>query len=839
MLSICTSCRLCSHFDDPILSADFLQDFFVLLCTSDELADQVTEFRSASAQIFGKASLLDTLPHVMLLRFDVCCTPILSVTLQAPCSAVPEVHRVFQNASNAVRSCLLDASLSLEFCATTDPCFIGYKLVDRCNNSALCDLSGRLLTALNQLNPNFHIRPELADKVSYRLVLAQDFSPDQLPGLTELHDACFKKPLNDIHIGWSIRLYSRDPRLRSPDSEIYEMLTSVDGDCCSQILDLGSPSESMAVDSGSYQLPRPGDSPDGAVGPYVSMSSSMTPITSQLASATTRCNGFSVGGTYQQQQRHLNLQQQNCRSPSPNKRRNPSKSVFLTHQPGDRVLLLSSCSLPGRQGCPVGLNLDTGLTGIFVLQAGRRVPQYHTWALHGSIPIDSVFQFSTEKFTNGPRSKQPSGTCTGELGYDHEPVWVSCARSRQPSEHSTVSTPAIKSSSKDSNSPPPVVVPSRHCFAASATNSSNSVSSSNNLASSPSSFLESSISGDKDTRTPTYWVPSLLSTSNPFTFSPARPPSSLSDRSSGDWATTGQAVPCSPSISPTHGGAKTRFGYFRSLRTKPRQLFVMRHAERVDACFGRSWMTRCFDRKGIYHRVNLNLPPWLPPRADIMDYVWDSPVTQIGLFVAAETGRSLAEAGIQFTVCYSSPSLRCVQTACELLRAMGRTDLLIRIEPHLFEWFGWYNCVPRMMSPQDLRACGYQVDVNYEPLSSTKDFDPGETISNYYDRSGGLTKRLLAVHKSKDTCMLIVAHASSLDTCTHELVRRGFRTTISPEEFHHRTASVPYCALILAEEHRRWTLVDPPIPNVCSYTPNSDFDWKQLIGTTLCGFGIR
>ncbi|KAA0190315.1 Ubiquitin-associated and SH3 domain-containing protein B [Fasciolopsis buskii] len=321
-----------------------------------------------------------------------------------------------------------------------------------------------------------------------------------------------------------------------------------------------------------------------------------------------------------------------------------------------------------------------------------------------------------------------------------------------------------------------------------------------------------------------------------------RPPTSLSDPSNCDMAISGSIVQPRQN-SPNLSSPKSRVSvYFRPTNgpARGRQLFVMRHAERVDICFGRGWVTRYFDKKGVYRRSNLNLPAWLPPRADYLDYVLDSPITQVGLFVSAETGRALAEAGVQFTVCYSSPSLRCVQTACELLRAMGRPELLVRIEPHLFEWFGWYgNCAPRMMSPHDLRACGYQVDVTYRPLSSSADFDPEETISNYYERTGGLTKRILSQHKSKDVCILIVAHASSLDTCTHHLVHHGFRNCISSAEFHHRTSGVPYCGLVVAQENRRWSLVNPPIPNVCSYSPNPDFDWRQLLSPTLCGFPIK
>lgn len=109
---------------------------------------------------------------------------------------------------------------------------------------------------------------------------------------------------------------------------------------------------------------------------------------------------------------------------------------------------------------------------------------------------------------------------------------------------------------------------------------------------------------------------------------------------------------------------------------------------------------------GVYRRSNLNLPAWLPPRADYLDYVLDSPITQVGLFVSAETGRALAEAGVQFTVCYSSPSLRCVQTACELLRAMGRVCELYHFMSNTRIAFG-------------LDSRWFRQSVEYAPKSNT------------------------------------------------------------------------------------------------------------------------
>lgn len=53
---------------------------------------------------------------------------------------------------------------------------------------------------------------------------------------------------------------------------------------------------------------------------------------------------------------------------------------------------------------------------------------------------------------------------------------------------------------------------------------------------------------------------------------------------SGIWGSIGNGSGASSSITERSGGQ--------------RRLFVMRHAERMDLCFGRAWTTRCIDRKG-------------------------------------------------------------------------------------------------------------------------------------------------------------------------------------------------------------------------------------------------
>ncbi|VDP99474.1 unnamed protein product [Trichobilharzia regenti] len=59
----------------------------------------------------------------------------------------------------------------------------------------------------------------------------------------------------------------------------------------------------------------------------------------------------------------------------------------LSHYAGDYILLVDSMCLKERLGCPYGINLSTGESGLFNLSAGRRIPQSQTWTLHCSVPV--------------------------------------------------------------------------------------------------------------------------------------------------------------------------------------------------------------------------------------------------------------------------------------------------------------------------------------------------------------------------------------------------------------------------------------------------------------------
>ena len=63
-------------------------------------------------------------------------------------------------------------------------------------------------------------------------------------------------------------------------------------------------------------------------------------------------------------------------------------------------------------------------------------------------------------------------------------------------------------------------------------------------------------------------------------------------------------------------------------------------------------------------------------------------IAEMGAIHAQMVGRCLRTAGNVPLVVYSSPALRCIQTAAGVIRGASG-DARIRIEPALFEWMGW------------------------------------------------------------------------------------------------------------------------------------------------------
>nr|XP_029708278.1 protein UBASH3A homolog isoform X2 [Aedes albopictus] len=257
-----------------------------------------------------------------------------------------------------------------------------------------------------------------------------------------------------------------------------------------------------------------------------------------------------------------------------------------------------------------------------------------------------------------------------------------------------------------------------------------------------------------------------------------------------------------------------------------RRIYVLRHGERIDFTFG-TWIPYCFDQTGNYIRKDLNMPKSLPQRISAQ-WKRDSPLTNMGLYQARLTGEGMKDAGVRIDHVYSSPSFRCIQTTTSILEGLGLKDSHpIHVEPGLFEWLAWYQeGLPEWMSKEELVAADYNIVLDYEPLTKEDDLKARlqEGLEEFYHRNSSVTEHLI---NNTSGNILIVGHATTLDTCTRHIVGEKLRST---NDMSRIMQKVPYCSMAVIESEDGlgdWRLVEPPCDPV-THTNNNRFDWKIL-----------
>ena len=290
-----------------------------------------------------------------------------------------------------------------------------------------------------------------------------------------------------------------------------------------------------------------------------------------------------------------------------------------------------------------------------------------------------------------------------------------------------------------------------------------------------------------------------------------------------------------------------------------RQIFIVRHGERVDLAFG-TWIPYSFDDNQGYHRKDLNMPQTVPKRIGGPEaFARDCPLTRIGCIEAQLTGEAMRETGVKISHVYVSPSLRCIETAHHVLKGLGSTNLKLHIEPGLFEWLAWYqDGMPDWMTVKDLVAAGYNVDENYEPYISMDELrdtqaelQQPESVDQFYTRNFFVTRCILQATEEAGGNLLFVAHACTLDTCSRQVTGHDPRTV---QQMLNITRKVGYCGVaVLQEEENKdvlkvsseslnsrrfhhnstrkkkvWKLKEPPFPPL-TYGGRPVFEWKTLL----------
>ncbi|XP_065322549.1 uncharacterized protein LOC135929767 [Gordionus sp. m RMFG-2023] len=184
---------------------------------------------------------------------------------------------------------------------------------------------------------------------------------------------------------------------------------------------------------------------------------------------------------------------------------------------------------------------------------------------------------------------------------------------------------------------------------------------------------------------------------------------------------------------------------------------------------------------------------------------------------------------------YCSPSLRCVQTVHYILKGLGLDEALkIRIEPGLFEWYGWHREVkPVFMSPQRFKNCSFNIDTTYVTMMPEVQYNPSETLEEYYARGEKFMRLLAKRHDQQEGDFLIMGHAATLEVNTFPILT----ATTNPQkrsrdyqEFHEILQKTPYLACTRIDERLDGSWAWPPIPPSLpvTYLKNMSYDWTVL-----------
>ncbi|XP_008825635.1 ubiquitin-associated and SH3 domain-containing protein A [Nannospalax galili] len=263
-----------------------------------------------------------------------------------------------------------------------------------------------------------------------------------------------------------------------------------------------------------------------------------------------------------------------------------------------------------------------------------------------------------------------------------------------------------------------------------------------------------------------------------------------------------------------------------------RGMLVVRHGERVDQVFGKSWLQQCSTTDGKYYRPDLNFPPSLPRRSNgIKDFENDPPLSSCGIFQSRLAGDALLDSGIRVTAVFTSPALRCVQTAKHILEELKlEKKLKIRVEPGLFEWMKWEasKATPSFLTLDELKGASFNVDPDYRPAFPRCSLMPAESYDQYVDRCALSVGQIVSTSPQDLGVILIVSHGSALDSCTRPLLG------LPPREcgdFAQLVRKIPSLGMCFCEENReegKWELVNPPVKTL-THGANAAFNWRNWI----------
>lgn len=199
---------------------------------------------------------------------------------------------------------------------------------------------------------------------------------------------------------------------------------------------------------------------------------------------------------------------------------------------------------------------------------------------------------------------------------------------------------------------------------------------------------------------------------------------------------------------------------------KPR-LIIMRHSERLDFVLKNNhWPQEVFIN-GVYSPNVTQMPTVLPIRANPHEYSLDTPLSRHGKAHSYHTGEFFRTLGLIPHRVYTSPAMRCVQTADAVLDGLGRRERVpLRIDLGLHE--PTKRKLP-LQSADFFASAGFFVDPNYTPVLAPEknSIIVRETRLAYYRRMYAALRRITQKLISQNMKASVTAVPPTILIVTH------------------------------------------------------------------------
>jgi len=168
----------------------------------------------------------------------------------------------------------------------------------------------------------------------------------------------------------------------------------------------------------------------------------------------------------------------------------------------------------------------------------------------------------------------------------------------------------------------------------------------------------------------------------------------------------------------------------------------MRHSERLDFVLkNNNWPQEVFIN-GVYSPNVTQMPTVLPIRANPHEYSLDTPLSRHGKAHAYHTGEFFRSLGLIPHRVYTSPAMRCVQTADSVLEGLGRRERApLRVDLALHE--PTKRNLP-LQPAEFFASSGFFIDLDYQPVlaPANNSIIVRETRLAYYRRMYAVLKRI-------------------------------------------------------------------------------------------------